>query len=1028
MPPRDIFTRNNIEKAAEAIRREQRRDDQADRRVRQAMLQQGLDEEDLDLRYRLQDYASQGWDEDGDLIDPDDLTEAQLREYATPDEFQRDIPFRGFDVDPDDESYVGYRLAGENPEVLELMRQQRAPLDSDAKRVSQNQLFEDIRAGRVNRRDLEAIANLSGASTLLSENAGDDAAYEVASFIEQQRTGNPQAQIGFDLDDTVESSLEEASRFITRPMRAADEVAAGQRRLGQNINAARGAVARSSNVLAEDFGQRINRLEAEGLGLSEPQTLEGAERNARRLREITESLQSIERQASTNATPPARSEVDTRTAIRNRILPQVQEALGERGTTRAVEALLAERRGERNLTEQQQRLDAQALSNSGTIAEQLEDLGARYRMPMNPRVIDTLEEVYPGQATQSPLPGLWELTEVARQQTNERRRQEERAERARLADEARKNLYPVLNEYPEVLRVLQAEPKSTARPRARGGESSKTISQYMDFVQQYASPEARAAAYDATLEQFPPETRSQIAGQLQRIEADYTSGNTRLQRDAVAQLEALGGDLSGSETPAAKRLRPVIGGGRYVSFEDIEQDPELKKLVDRINTRAEAVNRVLGNLDTQTRTDVFPNQFRAAGLPTPKMAVAFDESTGQVTPADFLDEDTYRVKVSAGDRGFDPELLTVNDIFRNSDVKNQTISENALRFLADNPVLRTGSVSFQVAQPGRDLDYIARGPLPKPVADVFTSFIQQEALKNVKPGTLVLNTPNPSGDLLQERLNLGETEETSSTVRKLMPFRREGQALPNLRGVAYQSAGFSPTDVDKVQYTFISPEGEAIPVQFKPSEVGLRGKVKVDPDGAYVSQGALPASSPRYFSTIVPGLDQATLSRVARNIRRTPASLLPGAADLIPSAEAVRRGYQEGPQALAEQVGRDFVSGLPVGAASAVVLSTPLVAPLAPGIGGGLVLTAAGEAANEAIKQQTGEGIVPKVRQFLGTEERTGVTAKPRPARPYVTPQIVPTQQRNPVVREAQNRFGLARERFNPAKGEFGLSELLFGR
>ena len=46
----------------------------------------------------------------------------------------------------------------------------------------------------------------------------------------------------------------------------------------------------------------------------------------------------------------------------------------------------------------------------------------------------------------------------------------------------------------------------------------------------------------------------------------------------------------------------------------------------------------------------------------------------------------------------------------------------------------------------------------------------------------------------------------------------------------------------------------------------------------------------------MPGLDQATLSRVAGNIRRAPASLLPGAADLIPSAEAVRRGYQEGPQ------------------------------------------------------------------------------------------------------------------------------------
>ena len=97
-------------------------------------------------------------------------------------------------------------------------------------------------------------------------------------------------------------------------------------------------------------------------------------------------------------------------------------------------------------------------------------------------------------------------------------------------------------------------------------------------------------------------------------------------------------------------------------------------------------------------------------------------------------------------------------------------------------------------------------------------------------------------------------------------------------------------------------------------------------------------------------------------------------------------------------------------------------------IGAGLVTVAGGEALDEAVKQQTGEGIVPKLRQFIGTEERTGATAKPKPARPYVTPRIVPTKPRNPVIQEAQNRFGLAKERFNPAKGEFGLSELLFGR
>jgi ribosomal protein S30 len=54
---------------------------------------------------------------------------------------------------------------------------------------------------------------------------------------------------------------------------------------------------------------------------------------------------------------------------------------------------------------------------------------------------------------------------------------------------------------------------------------------------------------------------------------------------------------------------------------------------------------------------------------------------------------------------------------------------------------------------------------------------------------------------------------------------------------------------------------------------------------------------------------------------------------------------------------------------------------------------------------------------------------------PAITPQIRPLNQaqRNEAQRrqnrnEVQKRMDLARERFNPSKLEFGLSELLFGR
>lgn len=154
-----------------------------------------------------------------------------------------------------------------------------------------------------------------------------------------------------------------------------------------------------------------------------------------------------------------------------------------------------------------------------------------------------------------------------------------------------------------------------------------------------------------------------------------------------------------------------------------------------------------------------------------------------------------------------------------------------------------------------------------------------------------------------------------------------------------------------------------------------------------------------------------------------------GAADLIPSREAVQSFYKGDTTGGLQRMAGDFASGIPLALGTGVLATAvPAVAPLVPPVAAALTTVAAGSALDEAVKQQTGEGIVPKVRQFLGTQERSGVTNRPQPARPFVQPTIVPTQEKNPLLREWQNRFGLARERFNPAKGEFGLSELLFNR
>lgn len=174
---------------------------------------------------------------------------------------------------------------------------------------------------------------------------------------------------------------------------------------------------------------------------------------------------------------------------------------------------------------------------------------------------------------------------------------------------------------------------------------------------------------------------------------------------------------------------------------------------------------------------------------------------------------------------------------------------------------------------------------------------------------------------------------------------------------------------------------------------------------------------------------------VVRNIKRVPSSLLPGAADLIPSPEAIRTGYAQGPVEMGKQMAQEFAQSLPTAAGAAMLLSTPALAPLAPGIGAGMVGTAGAKALNEVVQQETGEGIVPKVRQFLGTAPRTGVSAPQVQGEKPLTAEIRPLTQaqrekmnQQATQSEMQRRMELAKQRFNPRKGEFGLSELIFGR
>lgn len=203
--------------------------------------------------------------------------------------------------------------------------------------------------------------------------------------------------------------------------------------------------------------------------------------------------------------------------------------------------------------------------------------------------------------------------------------------------------------------------------------------------------------------------------------------------------------------------------------------------------------------------------------------------------------------------------------------------------------------------------------------------------------------------------------------------------------------------------------------------------LRADPMSAFLNKGRIDFSRPVI----------TTNSPVYRVRQGLKGGVGVGAADLIPSPEAIRSFYSGDVGAGARRMAGDFAAGIPTAlAVGGTVAAIPAAAPVAAGTGLGLTGIAAARAANEVVKQQTGEGVVSKVRQFLGTAPRTGVSARDyQPEKTAVTPQIRPltTRQKLESMRqqdrsELERRVDLARERFNPAKGEFGFSELIFGR
>ena len=580
--------------------------------------------------------------------------------------------------------------------------------------------------------------------------------------------------------------------------------------------------------------------------------------------------------------------------------------------------------------------------------------------------------------------------------------------------EAINRLEKALKQYPEMIPLLSNAPRTTAP--VGGKEEISKYSKFIDSVQQISDPKDRAAIYNSLMTEggIP---QYELAG----IEFDYTSGSTERQQRAIERLSQLNPEavekLSRVSSQAASTVRPLIGGGKYVG----RDDPEARELMSRIDDRARVFKKAFNDLSPQAKNRLFDKYTQSVDNPT-QLYVRYNPDTDEVTPAKIDDiGEIYGLNI-ANSPPMMPSIADSTEI-------SGDISENALKFFAKNPILGTSSISFQTLSPDENRFTYDAKDLPPAVSKAFTEFVSKNALAGMPPGTLVVNKPLQEFDLEEAA---ERKRDASSTFRK----QQEVIGTPaNKRGVAYQRGGFGPMQgTEKSQYAYINKEGKVIPLQLKPAETPIRGQLSFSGGQAKVNQSSLPSNKTYYAVDPVMGAAAGALE-MGRAIKRTPASLLPGAADLIPSPEAIQTGYKQGPAAMGKQMGREFIESLPTGAAFAAALSTPVLAPAAPGVGLGFIGSAAARAANEVVRQETGEGIVPKVRQLIGMAPRSGVASKtPLPNQPLTAEikslsdqskmEMIRRQNRN----ELQRRADLVKERFNPTKGEFGLSELLFGR
>ncbi len=718
---------------------------------------------------------------------------------------------------------------------------------------------------------------------------------------------------------------------------------------------------------------------------------------------------------------------------RSQVLPQVVDALGVPGARQAVLQQDRNRVAEQNLAAQR--------------ARRQRELDRFYSRTNGRRMTDELNFITNEYLGSNYISGIQEPITGLNQVIKEGRAIAEGVEGDRL----QQGFNALLGEYPELGPVLMdvTQNQGTGRAQRARGEAFAPYLQYTDQDQVYSDPVAREGLYNSVLSQ-PDSDLINLAA----IERDYTSGDPVVQQQARETLIRAGlqpEKLTNIEQPSFQARRPVVGGGGYV---DPLRDPDALY----INQRAEAVNRLvddLGRYPSQLPRleEAFPGLSRKSFASGRTRRFGLNEETGEVDIDPYYDEVIYDADDNpVGGGVYEAKVDKTSPsgrLLSTESLGNGPISKNVLRFLKDNPTFAPSEVSFRTGTPYEGLGYETK-ELPPEISRKFGSFILDETMSNNRGGSLLRNTPLESTDLIDQAEREGSK---SSTLRKTKPFTDAGAEPPNLRGLTYSAAGFGP-NTSAGQFTFVDQKGDLVPLQPYKPERALVGKVNFYSGRDFEGRPAVPYSAtPRFYGSILPGVTPDGLRFAADQIKNAPASLLPGLSDLIPSAEAVRQTYNNGPMAGGRQVVQDFLAGAPVSLGLAPVLSSPAVAPFAPGIGLGMIGTAGTEAASEIVKQETGKGLGQRLQETAGAisgdtslvgtgnqgiqrDSNLGRERARRELERVNTPPMIGQGTIRPdntgIDRSGENllqrRLRLAGEARAQDSGDFGITELLFGR